>query len=75
MSASALTRAIQRLEENVGEALFLRDNRGAALTEAGITFSRYARQALLDWESMKSELSGDELTSGEISIYASVTAV
>jgi len=75
MSASALTRAIQRLEENVGEALFLRDNRGVSLTEAGITFSRYARQAMLDWESMKSELSGSELTSGEISIYASVTAV
>lgn len=75
MSASALTRAIQRLEENVGVALFLRDNRGVALTEAGIIFSRYARQALLDWESMKSELSGNELTSGEISIYASVTAV
>ena len=49
MSASALTRAIQRLEENVAVALFLRDNRGVALTEAGIIFSRYARQALLDW--------------------------
>ncbi|MEJ1267288.1 LysR family transcriptional regulator [Pantoea ananatis] len=35
VSPSTLSRQIQRLEEDVGHALFLRDNRTVALTEAG----------------------------------------
>ena len=35
LSPSALTRAIQRLEEEVGQPLFIRDNRKVMLTAAG----------------------------------------
>ena len=35
VSPSTLSRQIQRLEEDVGHALFLRDNRTVTLTEAG----------------------------------------
>jgi len=75
MSPSALTRAIQRLEESVGKPLFRRDNREVSLTEAGKVFHRYARQAVQEWEGVKAELSERESIGGMVSIYASVTAV
>ncbi len=75
MSPSALTRAIQRLEEELDQRLFVRDNRQVMLTEAGEVFQRYARQALADWEAMKEELADDRELRGVVSIYASVTAV
>lgn len=35
VSPSTLSRQIQRLEEDLGQALFIRDNRTVTLTEAG----------------------------------------
>lgn len=40
MTASTLTRHIQRIEEELGQPLFLRDNRQVRLTEAGERFWR-----------------------------------
>lgn len=75
LSPSALTRSIQRLEESLGHPLFLRDNRTVTLTPAGEKFRSYASQALRDWDSLREELKENDLVSGKLSIYASVTAV
>src|SRR3954468_12884700 len=46
MSPSALTRAIQRLEEELGQPLFQRNRRRVALTRAGEIFRDHARAQL-----------------------------
>ncbi len=75
LSPSALTRTIQRLEEELGQPLFLRDNRRVSLTPAGEQFRSYARRAVQEWRAVRSALrKADDLT-GSLSIYASVTAV
>ncbi len=75
LSPSALTRTIQRLEEEVGQPLFIRDNRTATLTATGEDFRNYARQSVRDWQSFKAALKDEESISGTLSIYASITAV
>jgi len=75
VTPSALTRTIQRLEEEVGEALFVRDNRSVTLTQAGERFREYADHVLRGWEELHNDLSRDEeALRGDISIYCSVTA-
>ena len=75
LSPSALTRTIQRLEEEVGQPLFLRDNRSVALTEAGGRLLDYARNAVLEWQRFHESLAHEASVSGTLSIYASITAV
>lgn len=75
LSPSALTRSIQRTEESLGQALFLRDNRTVTLTPAGEKFRNYASSAIRDWETFCESLRDDGSISGPVSIYASVTAV
>lgn len=75
LSPSALTRSIQRLEEEVGRPLFVRDNRSVALTPAGIQFQNYARQARQEWQEFQETLSDKPSVSGTLSLYASITAV
>jgi len=75
LSPSALTRTIQRLEEEVGQPLFLRDNRSVALTEAGGRLLDYARNAVLEWQHFRDSLAPEDSVSGVLSIYASITAV
>lgn len=75
LSPSALTRTIQRLEEEVGQPLFLRDNRSVALTEAGEQLLNYARKSVQEWSDFQQELSKEKSVSGSISLYASITAV
>ncbi|MEI6891995.1 MAG: HTH-type transcriptional activator IlvY [Pontiella sp.] len=75
LSPSALTRTIQRLEEEVGQPLFLRDNRSVALTKAGKQLLEYARNAVTEWTHFREALTTEEAVSGTISIYASITAV
>jgi LysR family positive regulator for ilvC len=75
LSPSALSRSIQRLEEEVGQPLFERDNRNVALTAAGHAFGRYANGALASWESVQTELRSTQTRlSGRLSIFATVTA-
>lgn len=46
VSPSTLSRQIQRLEEDLGQALFVRDNRTVTLTEAGEELRVFAQQTL-----------------------------
>lgn len=75
VSPSALSRSIQRLEDELGVMLFDRNNRSVALTRAGGLFLNYARESLGQWDAICNQLMEDagELH-GEISMYCSVTA-
>jgi len=74
ISPSALSRQIQRLEEQVGQVLFERDNRKVLLTPSGEAFREYARTILSTWEEAREAFQGEgrELQ-GELKIYSSVT--
>lgn len=74
ITPSALTRMIQRLEADVGEPLFLRDNRSVELTHAGKSFKAYADDVIGRWEELQAQLSGDTDLKGELSMFCSVTA-
>ena len=48
VSPSTLSRQIQRLEEDLGQPLFVRDNRTVTLTEAGEELRIFAQQTFVD---------------------------
>lgn len=76
MSPSTLSRQIQRMEEELGQPLFLRDNRQVELTEAGEKFIPFAQQSWAEWQQIKQQLRYNpkqELT-GELKLFCSVTA-
>ena len=75
LSPSAVTRTIQRLEEELGSSLFIRDNRRVELSTAGERFRRYARQAVSDYQLLKNELLQLPQVAGTLRLYASITAV
>ncbi len=75
VTPSALTRTVQRLEEELGQKLFLRDKRTVALTAAGEMFKKYAEEVTGRWQELQNSLAGDEVLRGEIRLYCSVTAV
>ena len=74
ITPSALTRVIQRMESELGEKLFVRDNRQVALTQAGMAFKKYADDVLRRWELLQGQLSSDQTLRGELSLFCSVTA-
>lgn len=75
VSPSTLSRQIQRLEEILGQPLFLRDNRTVQLTDAGEQLKEFAQQTLLQYQQLKHSLGqhGPSL-SGELRLFCSVTA-
>lgn len=75
VSPSTLSRQIQRLEDDLGQPLFLRDNRTVALTEAGEQLRQFAQHMLLQYQQMRHTLGqqGPSL-SGELHLFCSVTA-
>ncbi|MEA9393370.1 HTH-type transcriptional activator IlvY [Acerihabitans sp. TG2] len=75
VSPSTLSRQIQRLEEDVGQTLFLRDNRTVQLTDAGEQLKTFAQQTLLQYQQLRHRLGqhGPSL-SGELRLFCSVTA-
>ncbi len=75
ITPSGLTRAIQRVEDELGKKLFFRDKRSVALTEAGRIFLEYTEDALQRWDELQNRLSGDGVLRGELSLYCSVTAI
>lgn len=75
VSPSTLSRTIKQLEDETGVSLFIRDNRSVTLTTEGIRFQQFAREALLQWETLRSSLQNDQQElHGELSMYCSVTA-
>ncbi len=75
VSPSTLSRQIQRLEEDLGQALFLRDNRTVSLTDAGERLRQFAQHTLLQYQQMRHAIdqNGPSL-SGELHLFCSVTA-
>lgn len=75
ITRSGLTRSIQRLEQDLGDQLFLRNNRSVQLTETGRLFREYASDVVHRYRSMKNRISAEDRLRGELSIYCSVTAI
>jgi LysR family transcriptional regulator, positive regulator for ilvC len=73
VSPSALTRSVQRLEDELGEALLLRDRRHVSLTTAGERLRRFASEQLAAWEALKLELS-QRSPAGRLRVACTVTA-
>lgn len=75
VSPSTLSRQIQRLEEDLGQTLFLRDNRTVTLTDAGDQLRQFAQQTLLQYQQLRHAIgqNGPSL-SGELRLFCSVTA-
>lgn len=69
ISQSALSRSIQRLEEELGQPLFERKPRSVDLTDAGELFQSRAEQILLILEDCKAEIN-DDGQSGRLRIAA-----
>ncbi|WP_455381200.1 HTH-type transcriptional activator IlvY [Salinispira pacifica] len=75
ISPSALSRTIQRMEEETGARLFIRDRRSVSLTEEGRRFREHARETLERWtELTESFASTSGQLRGEVMLYCSVTA-
>jgi LysR family positive regulator for ilvC len=74
VSAATLTRTIQRLETRVGAQLLDRGPRGVVLTAEGRRFTTYAEQALELWADYRSGSAEPTGLSGELRIFATVTA-
>ncbi len=75
ISAPTLSRNIKQLEEEVGVALFSRDNRSVKLTREGESFIDYANATLTNWHRFRANVQDPEQTIyGKVSIYCSVTA-
>ena len=75
LSPSALSRAIARLEDELGTTLFVRDTRRTALSAEGSRFLPRARAILREWELAQNDYrsQGGELF-GSLTIFATVTA-
>ena len=75
VSPSALSRTIQRLEEQSNAALFVRDRRSVALTDEGRLLQTFAQETLQRFEALEQRLSrSQDRLQGALSIFASVTA-
>lgn len=75
ISPSALSRKIQKLEDEVGQRLLVRDNRSVELTEAGKRLLPVASHITQEWRQFCSAIQGsDNHIAGEIRLFCSVTA-
>ncbi|GKT19072.1 LysR family transcriptional regulator [Acidovorax sp. SUPP2522] len=71
ITPSALSRELQKLEEDLGVTLFERRARGMVLTAAGKVYLNHVRDALNDIERMRSELDAlQNLHRGHVSILS-----
>ncbi|MEY8264324.1 MAG: HTH-type transcriptional activator IlvY [Bermanella sp.] len=75
ISASTVSRVVQRLEGELSHQLFERDRREVRLTQAGALFREFALRSLTQYQQLQRQLhtQASEL-SGELSLYCSVTA-
>lgn len=75
MSPSTLSRAIQRLEEECGAPLLVRDKRNVRLTDAGLKVAEFANHVLVRWQQLQGDIADyKHVLRGRIGLYSSVTA-
>ncbi|CAM3861793.1 HTH-type transcriptional regulator GltC [Vibrio aerogenes CECT 7868] len=75
ISPSALSRQIQKLEDEIGHHLFVRDNRRVELTPAGKKLIPVALQIIEKWQNFQAEIDESHHTlKGEVRLFCSVTA-
>lgn len=75
VSPSTLSRSVQRLEQELGSQLLIRDNRSVLLTGEGKKLLTYADQQIAQYETLKQSLNQSQKElSGSLNIYCSVTA-
>lgn len=75
ITASAVTRSVQRLEQELGVDLLVRTNRNVELTQAGKVFSDFANDCLQKRFQMKQSLMLQaKVLAGQLRVYSSTTA-
>lgn len=75
MSPSALTRCIQRIEEELGQPVFQRSKRSVVLTRAGEIFRDHARAQVVAHARLLEALAAEsQAPTGELRIACTVTA-
>ncbi|WP_392560364.1 HTH-type transcriptional activator IlvY [Orbus mooreae] len=75
ITPSTLSRQIQRLEESLGQQLFIRDNRSVSITDAGQQLKLFAKQVVSDYQHLQQNLNqANHQLTGELSLFCSVTA-
>ncbi|GGD71418.1 HTH-type transcriptional activator IlvY [Lacimicrobium alkaliphilum] len=75
VSPSTLSRSIQRLEQECGTSLFVRDNRNVRLTAAGSQLLDFSSRTLREWQDVKTAIQRQsQVVQGELSLFCSVTA-
>ena len=76
VSPSTLSRVIQRLEIELGNALLHRDNRTVVLSEAGQQFYQFAEQQLEQWQLLQLSLNQKHAElQGKLHIYCYLSAL
>ncbi|MFT5697697.1 MAG: LysR family positive regulator for ilvC [Desulforhopalus sp.] len=75
ITPSGLTRTIQRMEGEIGEALFFRNNRSVTLTPAGTLFKEYCDETISRYHLFQNHLKSDAVLRGELTLYCSITAI
>ncbi|MCP3673672.1 MAG: HTH-type transcriptional activator IlvY [Gammaproteobacteria bacterium] len=75
LSPSTLSRTIQRIEEELKQKLFERDNRSVKLTKEGKQFVEFSQNVLHQWQSLKTSFERkNNAISGELTLFCTVTA-
>ncbi|XOV80200.1 MAG: HTH-type transcriptional activator IlvY [Aestuariibacter sp.] len=75
VSPSTLSRAIQRLEQEVGADLFIRDNRSVRLTPVGERMRQFVDVVNGEWQSLQHDVNQhSQALTGELSVFCTVTA-
>lgn len=70
ITQSALSQQLKSWENTLGSELFVRSNKGASLTEAGIIAEKYVEQICKLYDDMITEINHLQPTQHELSIYA-----
>ncbi|MGZ2259996.1 LysR family transcriptional regulator [Roseobacter sp. A03A-229] len=70
VTQSAVSLRIQRLEDALGKALFIRSKAGAELTSAGREFERYALSLIKIWEEARQQVGVPEGFTKSLSVAA-----
>ncbi|MFN3824199.1 MAG: LysR family transcriptional regulator [Pseudorhodobacter sp.] len=73
VTQSAVSLRVQRLEDQLGRALFTRSKQGAELTPAGQEFESYAQALLRNWEQARQQVAVPEGFSRSLTIGAQVS--